>query len=80
MKTETRVWANVDKLQFGYWDIETEEFVPIDAEKTKSLKDAALALECSEQLLDALAMFASFIAQMVGDDLRDVWSAVERVT
>lgn len=76
MKTETRVRANVDTLQFGYWDMETEEFVPIDAEKTESLKKAALALGCSEQLLDALAMFACSIAASVGDDLRDVWAAV----
>lgn len=77
MKTEMSVWANVDELQFGYWDMKTEEFVPIDAEKAESLKKAALALGCSERLLDALAMFACSIAQMVGDDLRDVWQKLE---
>lgn len=76
MKTVTKVSADVDGLLFGYWDTVTAQFIPVDAQQEDELKRAASDLQCSEELLDALATFAANISQMVGDDLRSIWRQV----
>ena len=79
MRTVTKVSADVDSLRFGYWDMDAEEFVPIDALQADELRLAMATLDCSEQLLDALAMFAANISQVVGDDLRSIWSRLNEL-
>ncbi len=80
MRVIKKVHADVDSLQFGYWDMETEKFVPINAERQGELMGAASALGCTEGLLDALAMFAANISEMVGDDLRSIWRRLDEAT
>jgi len=77
MKTKMTITADIDRLQFGYWDCERGLFVPVNAEEVDELKQAASALECSEALVDALAMFAANIAEMVSGDLKDVWCRLD---
>jgi len=79
MKTQRKVTANVDQLQFGYWDMEIEEFVPIDAQYVDQVQKAITELGCTEGLLDALAMFAANIVEMIGDDLRDIWARLDNI-
>lgn len=76
MKTVTQIKANVDNLQFGYWDLETQEFIPIDGMSAAEMQAAAEKLECSELLLDALVMFAASISEMLKSDLVDIWKKV----
>jgi len=73
MRTVTKIKTNTDALQFGYWDADDKEFVPISGMNTRELKEAADILGCSPLLLDALAMMVETISQVVGDDLRDIW-------
>ena len=77
MKTTTRIKADVDNLQFGYWNMEAEEFVPISGMTTHELEITAASFRCSELLLDALMMFADTISEVVGSDLRDIWHRLE---
>jgi len=74
MRMQTKVVADIDSLQFGYWDMETEEFIPINAEYADELKKAAAKLGCTEELLDALTIFAASIVEVVGSDLRSIWT------
>ena len=76
METQRKVIALVDSLQFGYWDMEDEEFVPID-EYTVHVNKGVASLGCSEALLIALSMFAEAISETVGADLRDIWARLD---
>ena len=75
METQTtvRITSATQDLQFGYWNMETEEFVPIAGMDKEERQQAAELLGCSPVLLDALEMFAETIADVVGSDLSDIW-------
>ena len=47
MRTITKVEAQVDDRQFGYWDMDTEQFVPVDAQHADELKRAVAKLGVS---------------------------------
>ena len=82
MKVERKVVTAVGSLIFGYWDADAEEFIPVDIAQSDSLKQAVKALSCSEELVDALGTFASLIAELVAEDLLDIWrrlDAIERI-
>ena len=68
--------AGTDSLVFGYWDNDTEEFVSLTGMSHGEAQAAAIKLECSELLLDALVMFAASISEVVGTDLKDIWKKV----
>lgn len=38
MRTTIKVKAEIDSLQFGYWDMDTEQFVPVDAQMANELQ------------------------------------------
>lgn len=75
-RVEIKVETNINRLQFGYWDMETEEFVSIEGASSKELQTASEKLECSELLLDALVSFAATISAMVDTDLHDIWRKI----
>lgn len=79
MKTDTTVTitSETQDLQFGYWDMEGEEFIPIEGMNDEERQRAAELLGCSPVLLDALEMFAETIADRVGMDLRDIWKRLD---
>lgn len=79
MKTIARITANIDHLQFGYWDMDTEEFVPVDAQHVDELQQAVSKLGTTEELLDALAIFAANISGSIGEDLRDIWKRLDDI-
>ncbi len=79
MKTATKITANIDELQFGYWDMDTERFVPVDAQYVDKLQKAVTKLGVPEELIDALALFAANITSAVRDDLEDIWKRLDRV-
>jgi hypothetical protein len=79
MKTRTTIETRIEELQFGYWDIEAEEFIPIDTSKAIDVEAAAVALSCSERLLDALGIFVENIKGTVGLDLCDIWERLDRL-
>ena len=78
---ETQVTVKIESatqgLQFGYWKMETEEFIPIEGMDKEERRRAAELLGCSPVLLDALEMFAETIADVVGLDLRDIWKRLD---
>ena len=71
IKSETR------NLQFGWWDMEAEEFIPIEGMSDEERNQAGELLGCSPVLLDALAMFAETITELVGGDLCDIWKRLD---
>lgn len=82
MKTETKITANVDKLQFEYWGNTgcKQALVPkIVGHRvpTASIEEAAVHLKCSEELLTELVLLVNNITKMVGDDLKDIWERLE---
>lgn len=78
METVTRIRTETEKVKFGYWDSELEEFVPIDAAKVASLKAAVEHFDCSEELVGALdAMFERLI-EAICTDLEDIWKRLDQ--
>lgn len=79
MKTQVtvRIKSNTQGLQFGYWDMEAEEFVPISGMSDEERQQAAELLGCSSVLLDALDMLAHDIAVKVCGDLNDIWERLD---
>jgi hypothetical protein len=68
-----RIVAELDGLQFGYWDMENEEFVPIENMSTEEIRVVAEKMGVKPLLLDTLSMFSDSIREMVGKDLEDIW-------
>ena len=79
MKTKTRVAADIDSLEFGYWDPETEDFIPVDVTNVDQLKQAAAALECSERLIDTIGTLTASISELISSDLKDIWERLDRI-
>ena len=79
MKTVTtvKVKAETDHLQFGYWDMNSESFVPISGMTQTELDEAAKLCGCTPILLDALVIFADSIREAVTADLVDIWKRAE---
>lgn len=78
MRTVKRIETNIDDLQFGYWDMEGEEFIPIDGMTEEEMSQAAKLLGCSVLMLDALIMFSANVSESVAGDLKDIWRMVDR--
>ena len=78
MRTVKKFETNIDDLQFGYWDVESEEFVPINSMSDAELNQAARLLGCTSLLLDALMIFSANISESVSGDLEDIWRMVDR--
>ena len=78
MRTVKKIETNIDDLQFGYWDMESEEFVPISGMSDAELNQAARLLGCTPLLLDALMIFSANISESVAGDLKDIWRMVDR--
>ena len=78
---ETQITVKIESatqsLQFGYWKMETEEFIPIAGMDDEERKQAAELLGCSPVLVDALEMFAETVVDLVGLDLRDIWKRLD---
>jgi len=75
--TTTKIETRIDSLQFGYWDMEDEEFVPFSSMVEEKLDEAAKLLGCTPLLLDALAMLTESICESVAADLADIWERLE---
>ena len=73
MKTETKVTAEIDRLVFGYWDEDKEEFVELRTLDSSKEAEIAEIFGCSPLLVDALIMLTEGIADAVGQDLKDIW-------
>ena len=78
MRTAKKVEANIDDLRFGYWNIESEEFIPVSGMTDAELSQAAKLLGCSPLMLDALIMFGDSIRDSVATDLKDIWRMVDK--
>ncbi len=78
MRTVKKIETNIDDLQFGYWDVEGKEFIPINGMTDEELGCAATLLGCSPLMLDALMVFSDSISESVSGDLKDIWRMVDR--
>ena len=66
METIEKIVAELDKLEFGYWDDEGSDFVT-DADDVKEY------LGLSDEAYDSIQMFVGDIKEYVGKDLADIW-------
>ena len=76
-RTTVKIESATQDLQFGYWKMETEEFIPIEGMDEEERKQAAELLGCSPVLIDALEMFTETVADVVGCDLCDIWKRLD---
>ena len=65
-----KIVANLDGLEFGYWDDEASDFVT-DAAEVKAY------LGLSDSAYGSIQMFVSDIKNYVGEDLSDIWKRLE---
>ena len=72
--THTEIYSETQKVVFGYWDIEGEEFVPLLG---NNIPEMAQKLHCSPELLDALEMFTANIRDAINADLTDIWRRLD---
>lgn len=75
MKTEyiTKIISNLDDFQFGYWDTEKDEFVPINEDNQAEI---ANRLEITEETLNMIREMFLDIKYLVNEDLADIWSEI----
>ena len=79
MRTDVRTVAETDRIMFGYWDADKDEFVELrNSTSVKEVAEAAEKLGCSPLLVDALIMLTDGIAEAVGKDLKDIWERINR--
>ena len=78
MRTVKTIETNIDDLQFGYWDVEGEEFIPINGMTDAEMSQAAKLLGCSPLMLDALMLFGESVRDSIAGDLKDIWRMVDR--
>lgn len=74
MKTQTQIISDVHKFQFGCWDEEKEQFIPIDEENRKKIAEK---MGCSEKLLETIEENFSGLVNMLEEDLVDIWKKIE---
>lgn len=82
MKTEIYVTMTTQTQEtiFGYWDTETEDFVPIEAEASEEeLAEFAEWLKTSPRLLEAIVMTIDNFKTNVSGDLLDIWERLDRL-
>ena len=79
MRTRTTVTTETESLQFGYWDPETEEFIPIDVGKQADIDLAAEALGCSKVLVETLGVLVESATELIAQDLSDIWKRLDKL-
>lgn len=79
MRTETRIRivTNVNRIAFGYWDIDEEKW--IEPKSTDEVIEAAGKLNCSHALVESLMMSVEDLADAIGGDLRDIWKRLDAI-
>lgn len=70
-----RILANVQDVQFGYWDNEAEEFIPITDDTV--MGDAASRLKCSPELIEAILFLVEHLTSSIHADLTDIWKRLD---
>lgn len=76
METVTRVLTSTDNISFGYWNNDTDEFVPLSTLSDTEEKEIAELFGCTPLLVDALIMLTADIKENIGADLIDIWKAI----
>ena len=74
--TSTKVVCEIDKLTLGWWNEEQDKFIPIESQD--DYEKAAIALGCSEKMLDTLVTLIASIQATIGTDLRDIWKRLDK--
>ena len=79
MKTEVkvRIITNADRITFGYWDADKEEW--LEPKSADEIAEAAEELGCSPALVEALMLSAETTADAIGSDLRDIWKRLDTI-
>ena len=78
MKTEIKTIAETDRLVFGYWNTDKDEFIDLSNLTADEGLEIAEKFGCNPLLIDALNMFAADIADAVGEDLKDIWKRINK--
>lgn len=78
MKTmvKTTIESNIQKLKFGIWNEELEEFIPLDA---LNEQEASELLKAEGALVQTLVMFAEDLRMNLHQDLSDIWSRLDKM-
>jgi len=77
MRKVTKIQMAVERLEFGFWDADNEEFVPIPSGDAAAYKVATKKLGCSEEMIDALIILVDTIRGHVAEDLSDLWRRMD---
>jgi hypothetical protein len=77
MKTVTRIVTETEKVQFGFWDNEKDDFVPVDIGKVADIQAAIGHFGCSEELIDAIGSMFERLQEAICADLDDIWKRLD---
>lgn len=77
METVTRIKTETERVQFGFWDTEKDEFVPIDTAGVADVQLAIKRLSCSEEFISALGMWQDSLIEAICADLEDIWKRLD---
>ena len=70
-----RVICKMDKLDFGYWDDESETFISLEND-SDAVKEY---LGLDDRFMSSLIMFVADIKELIGGDLEDIWMRLDDV-
>lgn len=76
-RTTIRIVTNTDRIQFGYWDADKEEW--FEPKSTDDVAKTAEELNCSPALVGALMMSMEALVGAIGGDLRDIWKRLDAI-
>jgi len=74
-KITKTVLTHIEEVKFGYWNDDTEEFIPIHIKNIKDNLDNQLNV--SPELLFALHATFDLLIDAINADLRDIWEKLE---
>ena len=75
--TKTKVETLTSEIEFGYWNADTEEFIPVTP--STNMESVAKLFDCSPLLVYALVILTESITDNVGADLRSIWKRLDRI-
>ena len=74
---KSKIASQVEDLAFSYFDLESEEVMEVEEGDAAAIATAAVKLQCSPELVAALADLVAFAAGEMHADLVDIWKRLD---
>ena len=77
MKTSKRIDCETERIRFGYFDEEKQEWIDLDS--IEEIEKFAKRKDFRTELGNALNELTEMIIECVGSDLRDIWKRLDKL-